>query len=93
MPADAEALGADFARQVARVVGRVLVAELLTAGQAALLLGYTKSGFAEARRTTGFPRPVKAPGCRRPKYRRAELLRWVERLKPPSRRELIVEHG
>lgn len=92
-PTETDQLAAAVARCLLRTVRRAAIAELLTEVEAASLVGYSKARFRELSYEPGFPRPVKVPGRERPKYRRKDLLRWIERLRPGRRKPEVIEIG
>lgn len=64
---------------------------LLTATEAAKFLGHSRSKFYELSSERGFPAPVRAPGRNFQVYRRADLDRWVSRLKPGRKKAKVNE--
>jgi predicted DNA-binding transcriptional regulator AlpA len=51
---------------------------ILDAIAAAELLGISERAFHYARRKQSFPKPIDVFGPRRPRWRRADLVAWVE---------------
>lgn len=67
---------------LAAAVRRAVLAELLTDGDAAAMLRVSRQRFAKLKKRAGFPRPIRLPGETRPKFKRAELARWIEARQP-----------
>lgn len=78
-----------IAEAVAERLGKV-TGQTLSAKEAMAYLGMSKSAFGRARAAGLLPKPVTVPGAG-PRYRRKDLDTWLERLKPPRRKNSSSE--